>query len=274
MNGSIIYEVDRPENTGLNRSIKILRKAKEGIDNVQKVSWADLIVVAGAEAVALCGGPEIPVRLGRLDSSTADPTGKLPEETLDATSLKTLFSKKGFSAQEMVVLSGAHTIGGKGLGSPIVFDNTYFKVLLEKPQTSSTGMAAMVGLRTDWALTEDDECLSTWLHGIRWAKKMLNVAYLKSADGSGSMQRTKLDFRRLQGCIHQARRQWSLVESGLIRTVYFSTMLMNFSSVPVSRLDHTSCTEILPKHKAFCLQKVNWKKGSILDSSNLYSPHQ
>ncbi|EES15371.1 hypothetical protein BDA96_07G218600 [Sorghum bicolor] len=159
MNGSIIYEVDRPENTGLNRSIKILTKAKEGIDNVQKVSWADLIAVAGAEAVALCGGPEIPVRLGRLDSSTADPTGKLPEETLDATSLKTLFNKKGFSAQEMVVLSGAHTIGGKGFGSPIVFDNTYFKVLLEKPQTSSTGMAAMVGLRTDWALTEDDECL-------------------------------------------------------------------------------------------------------------------
>jgi hypothetical protein len=40
--------------------------------------------------------------------------------------------------QEMVVLSGAHTIGGKGFGSPIVFDNTYFKVLLEKkPQTSS-----------------------------------------------------------------------------------------------------------------------------------------
>ncbi|KAG2579942.1 hypothetical protein PVAP13_6NG303600 [Panicum virgatum] len=132
MNGSIIYEVDRPENTGLNRSIKILGKAKSGIDDIQKVSWADLIAVAGAEAVALCGGPEIPVRLGRLDSRP----------------------------QEMVVLSGAHTIGGKGFGSPIVFDNTYFKVLLEKkPQTSSSGMEAMVGLRTDWALTEDDECL-------------------------------------------------------------------------------------------------------------------
>lgn len=60
-------------------------------------------------------------------------------------------------------MSGAHTIGGKGFGSPVVFDNTYFKVLLDNrpPQTSSTGngMAAMVGLRTDWALTEDDECL-------------------------------------------------------------------------------------------------------------------
>jgi L-ascorbate peroxidase len=157
MNGSIIYEVDRPENTGLSKPLKILRKAKEGIDQVQQVSWADLIAVAGAEAVALCGGPEIPVRLGRLDSSTADPAGKLPEETLDIVALKRSFSKKGFSVQEMVVLSGAHTIGGKGFGNPNGFDNTYFKILLEKPQPTSSGMP--IGLPTDWALTKDDECL-------------------------------------------------------------------------------------------------------------------
>ena len=39
--------------------------------------------------------------------------------------------------QEMVVLSGAHTIGGKGFGNPNGFDNTYFKILLEKPQPTS-----------------------------------------------------------------------------------------------------------------------------------------
>jgi L-ascorbate peroxidase len=32
------------------------------------VSWADLIAVAGAEAVAECDGPRIPVGLGRRDS--------------------------------------------------------------------------------------------------------------------------------------------------------------------------------------------------------------
>ncbi len=32
------------------------------------VSWADLIAVAGAEAVAECDGPRITVRLGRHDS--------------------------------------------------------------------------------------------------------------------------------------------------------------------------------------------------------------
>ena len=32
------------------------------------VSWADMIAVGGAEAVSVCGGPKIPVALGRLDS--------------------------------------------------------------------------------------------------------------------------------------------------------------------------------------------------------------
>ena len=36
---------------------------------ISAVSWADLIAVAGAAAVAECDGPVIPVKLGRLDSS-------------------------------------------------------------------------------------------------------------------------------------------------------------------------------------------------------------
>ncbi|KAK8935052.1 putative L-ascorbate peroxidase 6 [Platanthera zijinensis] len=67
MNGSIIYELDRPENTGLNKSVKILAKVKEEVNKIHQVSWADLIAVAGAEAVVLCGGPSIPVKIGRVD---------------------------------------------------------------------------------------------------------------------------------------------------------------------------------------------------------------
>lgn len=33
------------------------------------MSWADMISVAGSEAVSICGGPTIPVVLGRLDSA-------------------------------------------------------------------------------------------------------------------------------------------------------------------------------------------------------------
>ena len=40
--------------------------------------------------------------------------------------------------QELVALSGAHTLGSKGFGSPVAFDNSYFKILLEKPWKSSS----------------------------------------------------------------------------------------------------------------------------------------
>jgi len=35
--------------------------------------------------------------------------------------------------QELVVLSGAHTLGAKGFGNPNLFDNSYFQILLQKP---------------------------------------------------------------------------------------------------------------------------------------------
>ncbi|KAI3468023.1 hypothetical protein Pfo_024686 [Paulownia fortunei] len=164
MNGSIVYELDRPENMGLEKSLKILEKAKGQVDPVRPVSWADLIAVAGAEAVSVCGGPKIPVQLGRIDSMVADPDGKLPEESLNAAAMKQCFQKKGFSAQELVALSGAHTLGSKGFGNPTVFDNSYYKILLEKPWSSSGGMSSMIGLPSDRALVEDDEC-------IRWISK-------------------------------------------------------------------------------------------------------
>lgn len=128
------------------------------------MSWADMISVAGSEAVSICGGPTIPVVLGRLDSAQPDPEGKLPPETLSASGLKECFKRKGFSTQELVALSGAHTIGSKGFGDPTVFDNAYYKILLEKPWTSTSKMTSMVGLPSDHALVQDDECL-------RWVKR-------------------------------------------------------------------------------------------------------
>ncbi|KAL9269486.1 putative L-ascorbate peroxidase 6 [Drosera capensis] len=129
----------------------------ESVDS--SVSWADMIAMGGAEAVSLCGGPNILVQLGRLDSAIPDPEGKLPEETLDAYGLKQCFERKGFSTQELVALSGAHTLGSKGFGNPTVFDNSYYKILLEKSWLSSAGMSSMIGLPSDRALVEDNECL-------------------------------------------------------------------------------------------------------------------
>ncbi|OVA06513.1 heme peroxidase [Macleaya cordata] len=164
MNGSIVYELDRPENAGLKKSLKILEKVKSELDGTEPVSWADMIAVVGAEAVSICGGPLIPVQLGRLDSMVPDPEGKLPQESLDASGLKQCFLRKGFSTQELVALSGAHTLGGKGFGNPTAFDNSYYKILLEKPWISSASMPTMIGLPSDHALAEDEECL-------RWITK-------------------------------------------------------------------------------------------------------
>lgn len=39
----------------------------------------------------------------------------------------------GVRTQELVALSGAHTLGNKGFGNPNLFDNSYFQILLQKP---------------------------------------------------------------------------------------------------------------------------------------------
>jgi L-ascorbate peroxidase len=162
MNGSIIYELDRPANAGLDRSVKVLEKVKAVLDLIMQVSWADLIALAGVEALALCGGPIILIKLGRQDTKSPDPDGELPAESLNASDLKECFQRKGFSVQELVALSGAHTLGNKGFGNPTIFDNSYFQILLERPwikTSKGNEMATMIGLPSDHALVEDDECL-------------------------------------------------------------------------------------------------------------------
>ncbi|CAI0416660.1 unnamed protein product [Linum tenue] len=133
MNGSIIYELDRPENTGLNKSVKASVSGL-GSGKGEKCSGCDATRQPDAE-------------------------GRLPRESLDAAGLKQCFQRKGFSTQELVALSGAHTLGSKGFGDPVVFDNSYYKILLKKPWTSPGGSSSMIGLPSDNALMEDNECL-------------------------------------------------------------------------------------------------------------------
>lgn len=161
---------------------QILDMVKASLDKYMQVSWADLIAVAGAEAVAVCGGPQIPVKLGRLDAVSADPEGELPAESLNASSLKSNFLGKGFKTRELVVLSGAHTLGNKGFGNPLVFDNSYFKVLLQQPWKNGDEMTSMVGLPSDRTLVDDDECLRWVSYYANNESKFFNdfsAAYLK-----------------------------------------------------------------------------------------------
>jgi len=163
MNASIQFELERPENFGLKRGWRIILDLEKAVKDTPAeglVSRTDWIAIAGAAAVAVCGGPAIAVAIGRKDASGPDPEGRLPAESLSASELKSNFASKGFSVREMVALSGAHTIGGKGFGAPDVFDNAYFKSLLARPWLDKKDpMATMIGLPSDHVLPDDDECL-------------------------------------------------------------------------------------------------------------------
>ncbi|KAF5444806.1 hypothetical protein F2P56_033906 [Juglans regia] len=78
------------------------------------VSCADILAVAARDSVVALGGTRWNVPLGRRDATTASfdaAESNLPSPFLDLAALISAFSNKGFTAQEMVVLSGGHTIG-------------------------------------------------------------------------------------------------------------------------------------------------------------------
>ncbi|KAG6549268.1 hypothetical protein Mapa_009254 [Marchantia paleacea] len=78
------------------------------------VSCADIVALAARDAVVKVGGPSWPVLLGRRDgvvSSADEANVNLPFPVLNFKQLVQNFAVKNFSAREMVVLSGAHTIG-------------------------------------------------------------------------------------------------------------------------------------------------------------------
>ncbi|XP_047310242.1 peroxidase 63-like [Impatiens glandulifera] len=78
------------------------------------VSCADILAVSTRDLVRMVGGPYYNLKLGRKDSFTSksiNVDGKLPKPTMSINQLLDIFFSNGFSIQEMVALSGAHTIG-------------------------------------------------------------------------------------------------------------------------------------------------------------------
>ncbi|XP_057435357.1 cationic peroxidase 1-like [Lotus japonicus] len=81
------------------------------------VSCADIVAVAARDSVVALGGTSWTVQLGRRDSTDASlslANSDLPAFSLNLSDLITAFSNKGFTAKEMVALSGSHTIGQAG----------------------------------------------------------------------------------------------------------------------------------------------------------------
>lgn len=78
------------------------------------VSCADILAVATRDLVTMMGGPYYSVPLGRRDGKSSRASaveGTLPRPAMPVSQLIQVFGSRGFSVQEMVALSGAHTIG-------------------------------------------------------------------------------------------------------------------------------------------------------------------
>ncbi|KAI9090217.1 hypothetical protein K1719_028763 [Acacia pycnantha] len=83
------------------------------------VSCADILTTATRDATVALGGPYWDVSYGRKDGriSIADEAEKVPMGHEDITSLLELFQSKGLNVLDLVILSGAHTIGRASCGS-------------------------------------------------------------------------------------------------------------------------------------------------------------
>ncbi|XVF01202.1 hypothetical protein REPUB_Repub04eG0068100 [Reevesia pubescens] len=78
------------------------------------VSCVDILTLAAREAVVLAGGPSWSVMLGRRDGTTASQQAaneQLPSPFEPLENITAKFTSKGLDLKDVVVLSGAHTIG-------------------------------------------------------------------------------------------------------------------------------------------------------------------
>eukprot|EP00835_Amoeboradix_gromovi_P000885 NODE_33_length_32023_cov_0.217579.p16 type:complete len:204 gc:universal NODE_33_length_32023_cov_0.217579:28272-28883(+) len=109
LDGSIIYELGRLENTRLDTpTYNLANKA-----NTYGVSLSDTIALAAIIAIRKCGGPKIPFFYGREDAASANPGGRMlfTNATFDMMT-SAMIDVNGMSFPQFVASIGVgHTIG-------------------------------------------------------------------------------------------------------------------------------------------------------------------
>jgi hypothetical protein len=108
MDASIGFETLREEDSGtaFNDSLTFFRPFVSS-----KVSMADLIAIAVSVSVGNCGGPQIPVRGGRIDATKAGPFG-VPAPDTDLETTLEYFANAGFNQVDSIALTACgHTMG-------------------------------------------------------------------------------------------------------------------------------------------------------------------
>nr|AII99885.1 peroxidase [Cicer arietinum] len=98
------------------RGFEVINEIKSELELVcpQTVSCADILATAARDSVLLSGGPTWDVQMGRKDSITASKkvaNNNIPGPNSTVDVLVAKFENVGLTLQDMVALSGAHTIG-------------------------------------------------------------------------------------------------------------------------------------------------------------------
>ncbi|XP_076933140.1 peroxidase 5-like [Bidens hawaiensis] len=108
-------EKDSPANNPSLRGFNVIDNAKARLEALCPgiVSCADIIAFAARDSFQITGGLGYDVPSGRRDGrvSQVSDTQALPPATSNLAQLTQSFSTHGLSQEEMVTLSGAHTIG-------------------------------------------------------------------------------------------------------------------------------------------------------------------
>jgi len=169
-------EAEDPANEGLSIIRDLLLPVKKRHPNL---SYADLYGYAACVAIEFLGGPKIPYNFGRTDhedNKRCPANGRLPDASQGTKHLRALFADRmGFSDQEIVALSGGHTLGrchkvrsgfdGPWTTHPLRFDNEYYVNLVSREwrprkwdgpvQYEDVQTGKLMMLPTDLALIED-----------------------------------------------------------------------------------------------------------------------
>ncbi|XVE98771.1 hypothetical protein REPUB_Repub03eG0137600 [Reevesia pubescens] len=114
LKGKNKVEKDRPPNISLH-AFYVIDHAKTALESKCPgiVSCADILALAARDAVPLSGSPTWEVPKGRKDGriSLATEIRQLPVSTFNISQLQQNFAHRGLAIEDLVALSGGHTLG-------------------------------------------------------------------------------------------------------------------------------------------------------------------
>lgn len=174
VDGSLQFELNNGENTGPGHATTLKFYANY---LSSRSTLADLIAAGVYASVRSCGGPVVPLRLGRVDATEYGPAG-VPQPQNSAQTFRTQFDRMGFTQSEMIQLVACgHTLGSvhstefpqivpASTGqlpfdtSRATFDNKvateYVAGTTTNPLGTFSGPAAAVGRNSDFKVFNSD----------------------------------------------------------------------------------------------------------------------